>query len=49
MENKIDIKKEWEAPSLEELKLTRTLGGDIDDTESNDGEPSDLGGLGSGG
>jgi hypothetical protein len=28
MENKIDIKKEWEAPSLEKLEVIKTLGGD---------------------
>jgi hypothetical protein len=27
MENKIDIKKEWEAPSLEKLEVIKTLGG----------------------
>jgi hypothetical protein len=27
MENKIDIKKEWEAPSFEKLEVIKTLGG----------------------
>jgi hypothetical protein len=39
MENKIDIKKEWEAPSLEKLEVIKTLGGTGD-------FESDLGGQG---
>jgi len=27
MENKTDIKKEWETPSLERLDIMKTLGG----------------------
>jgi hypothetical protein len=34
MENGFDIKKEWNTPSLEKLEVTKTLGGDLDDTES---------------
>jgi hypothetical protein len=38
MENKIDIKKEWEAPSFEKLEVIKTLGGEgvyEDDTGGN--------------
>ena len=33
MENKIDIKKEWEAPSFEKLEVIKTLGGANDTKE----------------
>jgi hypothetical protein len=39
MENKIDIKKEWNTPSLDKLEVIRTLGGGGD-------FESTLGGLG---
>jgi hypothetical protein len=39
MENKIDIKKEWEAPSIKTLSITMTFGGS--------GDPENVGaGLG---
>jgi hypothetical protein len=31
MENKIDIKKEWEAPSIKTLSITMTFGGSGND------------------
>ena len=34
MENKIDFKKKWEAPSLEKLEVVRTLGGIINGSEN---------------
>jgi hypothetical protein len=34
MENGFDSKKVWGTPSLEKLKLAKTLGGDLDDDES---------------
>jgi hypothetical protein len=34
MENKIDIKKEWEAPSIKALSITMTFGGSGDNEDA---------------
>jgi len=39
MENKIDIKKEWEAPSIKALSITMTFGGSGND-EYEEGGPA---------